>query len=150
MMTCVFSRGFLSVSPVNQNLMEAVFRGKVHWSLGPEGWLSQFFFFIINTRWVKFLLAVTDAVYWVELGGRKDAYPRTAAVFFLVAKDSYSFTYYVTFVWFCNAALWDISLYWVEWGICAVSRPSDRHALNNTHLWYYRTIIIYIIYWDAK
>ena len=29
-----------------------------------------------------------------------------------VAKDSYS--YYVTFVWSCNVALWDISLHFVE------------------------------------
>ena len=41
------------------------------------------------------------------MGGRKDDYPRTPAVFFLVAKDSYS--YFVTFVWFCNIAFWDIS-----------------------------------------
>ena len=46
------------------------------------------------------------------MSGRKDASPHTAAVFFLVAKDSYS--YYVTFIWFCNVALWNISLYQFE------------------------------------
>ena len=35
-------------------------------------------------------------------------------------------------VWLCNVVLWDISLYSVEWGICAVNRQSDRHALHNT------------------
>ena len=30
--------------------MKAVFWGKVHWSVGPEGWTSQRFIFITNTR----------------------------------------------------------------------------------------------------
>ena len=33
-------------------------------------------------------------------------------LWYLFAKDSYS--YYVTVVWSCNVALWDISLYLVE------------------------------------
>ena len=37
-----------------------------------------------------------------------------------VANDSYS--YYVTFVWSCNVAVWDISLYLVECRTCAVIR----------------------------
>ena len=43
-------------------------------------------------------------------------------------QDSYS--YYVTFVWSCNVALWDISLYLVEWGTCADIRLSGRHGLD--------------------
>ena len=33
--------------------MEAIFWGKVHWSLCPDGWLSQWFVFITITQWVK-------------------------------------------------------------------------------------------------
>ena len=32
------------------------------------------------------------------------------------------FSYYVTFVWSCNVALWDISLYLVKWRTCVVIR----------------------------
>ena len=87
---------------------------------------------------LKFL-PVTNAVFWAEMwgrvgrtGSRTDAYPHTAAVFFLliyVAKDSYS--YYVTFVRSCSVALWDISLYLVEWRTCTVIRLSDRHSFSN-------------------
>ena len=54
---CVFSRGFPGFSPVNQNPTEVVFQANVYWSLGPEGWTSERFFFIINTRWVKVFFA---------------------------------------------------------------------------------------------
>ena len=37
-------------------------------------------------------------------------------------------SYYVSFVWSCNVALWDISLHLVEWGTCAVIRLYDRHT----------------------
>ena len=93
---------------------------------------------------------------WVYRTGRRtdrrtDTSPCTTAVFFFcqVAKDTYS--YYVTVVWSCNVALWNISLYLVEWGTCVVIRLSDRHipAMHSQvihshwfgspimHLWYY-------------
>ena len=77
MMTRVCFQGFSTVSPINLNLWiisnhmgavlmciskqiavwlchstEAVFQGKVHWSLSPEGWPSQRFFFY-HKHWVK-------------------------------------------------------------------------------------------------
>ena len=68
---------------------EAVFWGKVHWSLPREGWLSDFFFFNTNTWWVKSFLPVTDTVFREEMwwrlgrtGGRTDPSPCITAVFF--------------------------------------------------------------------
>ena len=53
---CVFLRCF-PVSPCQSDSLncgkEAVFWGKVHWSLVREGWLLQWFIFITNTWWVK-------------------------------------------------------------------------------------------------
>ena len=43
----------------------------------------------------------------VELSGGQ-----TGVFFSLIAKASFS--YCITFVWFCNVALWDISLYLIE------------------------------------
>ena len=40
--------------------------------------------------------------------------------YFFARIDSYS--YYITFVWWCNIALWDISLYLVELSTCVVIR----------------------------
>ena len=45
-MTCVC---FLGVSPVSPLSINPDGRGKVHWSLGPEGWPSQRFFFTSET-----------------------------------------------------------------------------------------------------
>ena len=60
------------------------------------------------------------------------------SIFFLlsVAKDIYS--YYVTLVWFCNVALWDISLYWFESGDTR-DRLIRSHWFGSQimHLWYY-------------
>ena len=75
--------------------------------------------------------AVSQAEMWARVGRtdrRIDASPGTAAVFFThITANSYS--YYVTFVRFCNVALWDISLYLVRWRTCVDIRLSDRHAL---------------------
>ena len=53
---CVFGC-FPGVPPVNLTSShvgtEAVFSEKVHWSLVLEGWLSQWFIFITNSRWVE-------------------------------------------------------------------------------------------------
>ena len=51
-------------------------------------------------------------------------------------QDSYS--YYVTFVWSCSVALWDISLYKVEWRTPVVNWPSDRHT-PDTRSWLIRS-----------
>ena len=97
-------KGFPWCLPCQSKPTETVIQGKVHWSLGLEGWPSRRLIFIRNTRWGKVFLPVTDARqkwYW------------QLWYFLLVAKDSY--TYYVTLVWFCNVVLWDISLLsWVR------------------------------------
>ena len=68
-----------------------------------------------------------------QAGGQTLPYLNLRYFFAYVScKDSYS--YYVTFVWSCNVALCDISLYFVELGTCVVIRPSNRHALD-MHSW---------------
>ena len=36
--------------------------------------------------------------------------------------------------WSCNVALWDISLYLVEWRICAIIRLYDQYVLDSSRL----------------
>ena len=58
-------------------------------------------------------------------------------------REDRHFSTYVTFVRSCNVALWDISLYLVEWRTCVVIRMSDRHPLAS-HLWIIRS------HWDGS
>lgn len=61
---------------------------------------------------------------------RTDAFPCTNAVLFSSLSCQ---SYYVTFVWSCNIALWGISLDFVERRICVVIRLADQHATTLSH-----------------
>ena len=108
---------------------EVVFWGKVHWSLGREGWQSRWFIFITNTQWVK-VFCLTDAVFRAEMWrcvGRTDRRTDASLRISVVLLSSYklhndSYSYYISFVWSYDVALWDISPYLVEWGTCVVIR----------------------------
>ena len=78
---CVF-KGFPRCLPCQSKPTETVFRGKVHWGLGPEAWPSWRFFSSETLAEVKFF--ARRAEMWWEVcrtGRRKDASPHTAVVF---------------------------------------------------------------------
>ena len=85
------------------------------------------FFFNTNTWWFKVLCRWQTLFFGVEIWWRvsktdrrtdrkTNTFPHNSAVFFPKGSDSY----YVTFVWSCNVALSDISLYLVEYRTCVV------------------------------
>ena len=85
---------------------EAIFWGKVHWSLCD--------FFQHKQLVGSSFLQVTDTVFRAEMWPGAQAGRQSG----------------VTFVSSCNVALWEICLYFDEWGTCVVIRLPDQPALN--------------------
>ena len=142
MMTCVFSRGFPGVSPVNQNWRWLSSRVKFTEVSVRRPDRQRYFFSSETLGEVKFFLPVTDTEQKCDKESVGWAVGRVLLHwqlwYFQLAKDSYS--YYVTLVWFCNVVLWGS----VQLTDHQIDTPSTI-----LYLWYYQTSIIYISYWNV-